>query len=126
MTKSILREGRRSIPQPIADKILRHDLPKGPNPFLTSILDIVVAGFQFSPALPFGIFRDSFRGRLGRFADKLPREVKLVPPHIASLERRHTTTPVSREGARHCGREWRLQQEVISVKFRKRAPTAEG
>ena len=46
MTKGILGEGRRTIPQPIPDQIVGDDLFERSDPFLADILNIVVAGFQ--------------------------------------------------------------------------------
>ena len=79
---------RRSSPSDTvagSHEVFVDDFFESPDTVLPDLLDVVVACFEFAPALFLGTIGDRFRGGFGRSLMPLTREEKLVPLDSASL-----------------------------------------
>jgi hypothetical protein len=56
VSKRVFGEGRGTVAEPVASEVLVDDLLKNPDSVLPNLFVVVVAGFERSPMLPFGLF----------------------------------------------------------------------
>src|ERR1700739_1276559 len=94
VSKRVFGEGRRTVAEPVASEVLVDDLLKNADSVLPNLFVVVVAIFERSPVLPFGLFRDCSRCRFCRLVDAFSGEAKPVPPIFPSLISCHSVTPV--------------------------------
>ena len=84
VSERILGKRRRPVAEPVARQVFLDDLLKNPDTVLPNLFEVVVASFQCSSVLPFGLFRDGSRCRFCRFVDAFSGEAKPVPPIFSS------------------------------------------
>src|SRR5579862_2087265 len=93
VTQGVLRKLRRFMSQPIMSEVFVRDFAQRSDALLTSVLKSVESFFEFPSTLLLRQSRDRLRGRFRGFPDPSPREEKLVPPDLATFEKRHTAIP---------------------------------
>src|SRR5258708_37471226 len=85
MPQGILGKSRGTVSKPVANQIFVDDLLENPHTVFPKFLKVVVPRFERPPVLPFGLPRDGFGSRFGRFVDLLSSEAKPIPKKFSPL-----------------------------------------